>query len=120
MLVFYWMILVLDWLAALTWMMRVLICWRMLRQVPDLTRTIDACPLSQPLPALSDLVGVRWAQGAFGVVENMTKNLFALFRFRPELLCGLAMFTLFPLAACLLGRALWWPTGIMLIALLLT
>jgi hypothetical protein len=57
------------------------------------------------------------------VVENLTKNLFALFRFRPELLlagvCGLAMFTLFPLAACLLGRALWWPTGIMLIALLL-
>jgi cellulose synthase/poly-beta-1,6-N-acetylglucosamine synthase-like glycosyltransferase len=334
--VYYWMILVLDWLVALTWMIRVLLWWRMLRQVPDLTRTIDACPSSQPLPALSvivparneaagiaatlrsllaaervdlqilaindrstdqtgaimddlaeglagekgaagktlqilhvtelppgwlgkthamalaaqlatgewllftdgdvvfrpdalrraleyavtngadhmvllptvllrswgermmisflqalsvcglrlwqvsdrgardaigvgafnlirrpvyealggweglrmeiledlalgrrvksrgfaqrvalgrDLVGVRWAEGAFGVVENLTKNLFALFRFRPERLlagvCALFMFTLFPLAACLVGRALWWPTGIMLVALLL-
>jgi cellulose synthase/poly-beta-1,6-N-acetylglucosamine synthase-like glycosyltransferase len=70
-----------------------------------------------------DLVGVRWAQGAFGVVDNLTKNLFAVFHFRPELLlgfvCGLALFTLFPLAACLAGPALWWPTGLMLIALFL-
>jgi glycosyltransferase involved in cell wall biosynthesis len=70
-----------------------------------------------------DLVGVRWARGVFGVVENLTKNLFALFGFRPELLlgfvCGLAIFTLFPLAACLAGPALWWPTGLMLIALFL-
>jgi hypothetical protein len=70
-----------------------------------------------------DLVGVRWARGAFGVVENLTKNLFALFHFRPELLLGfvsgLAIFTLFPLAACLAGPTLWWPTGLMLIALFL-
>jgi glycosyltransferase involved in cell wall biosynthesis len=62
-----------------------------------------------------DMVNVRWAQGALGVVENLTKNLFALFRFRPELVlgfcCGLAVFTLFPLLACVMGRALWWPTA---------
>jgi hypothetical protein len=58
-----------------------------------------------------------------GVVDNLTKNLFALFHFRPELLlgfvCGLVMFTLFPLAACLAGPPLWWPTGLMLISLFL-
>jgi GT2 family glycosyltransferase len=70
-----------------------------------------------------DMVNVRWARGAFGVVDNLTKNLFALFHFRPELLlgfiCGLVMFTLFPLLACLAGQALWWPTATMLIALFL-
>jgi cellulose synthase/poly-beta-1,6-N-acetylglucosamine synthase-like glycosyltransferase len=48
-----------------------------------------------------DLVSVRWARGAFGVVDNLTKNLFALCRFRPERVLGLvaciALFTLFPL-----------------------
>ncbi len=48
-----------------------------------------------------DLVSVRWANGAFGVVDNLTKNLFALCEFRPEralgLVAGIALFTLFPL-----------------------
>ena len=70
-----------------------------------------------------DMVCVRWARGAFGVVDNLTKNLFALFRFRPELLlgfaCGLVGFTLFPLVTCVAGPAMWWPTGILLIALFL-
>jgi cellulose synthase/poly-beta-1,6-N-acetylglucosamine synthase-like glycosyltransferase len=70
-----------------------------------------------------DLVGVRWARGAFGVVDNLTKNLFALCHFRPELLlgfaCGLTLFTLFPLAACLAGPAMWWPAGTLLIAFFL-
>jgi glycosyltransferase involved in cell wall biosynthesis len=70
-----------------------------------------------------DMVNVRWARGALGVVDNLTKNLFALFRFRPEVVfavaCGISLFTLFPLLACLAGPALWWPTGLMLIALLL-
>jgi hypothetical protein len=64
---------------------------------------------------------VRWAQGAFGVVDNLTKNLFALCRFRPELVlgavCGLALFSLFPFAACLGGSALCWPAGLLLLAL---
>jgi glycosyltransferase involved in cell wall biosynthesis len=29
-----------------------------------------------------DLTRIRWAEGAYGIVTNMTKNLFALFRFR--------------------------------------
>jgi glycosyltransferase involved in cell wall biosynthesis len=70
-----------------------------------------------------DMVKVRWARGAFGVVDNLTKNVFALFRFRPELLlgvaCGLALFTLFPVLACLAGRAMWWSTATMLMALFL-
>lgn len=28
------------------------------------------------------LISLRWAEGAFGIIANMTKNLFALFRFR--------------------------------------
>ena len=53
-----------------------------------------------------DLVRVRWAQGAFGVVDNLTKNLFALFHFRPELVLALRarvgrVRTLFPIVACL-------------------
>ena len=88
-----------------------------------LGRRVKASGFAQRVALGLDLVSVRWARGAFGVVENLTKNLFALFHFRPEWLlafvCGLAMFTLFPLAACLAGQALWWPTGIMLIALFL-
>ncbi len=70
-----------------------------------------------------DMVNVRWARGAFGVVENLTKNLFALCRFRPERVlgfaCGLALFTLFPLLVCLAGPAMLWPTATMLVALFL-
>jgi glycosyltransferase involved in cell wall biosynthesis len=70
-----------------------------------------------------DLVRVRWARGAFGVVDNLTKNLFALCHFRPELLlglvCGLTVFTLFPLATCLAGPAMWWPAGVLLLAFFL-
>jgi glycosyltransferase involved in cell wall biosynthesis len=101
--------------------------WESLRMevVEDVAfgRRVKALGFAQRVALGLDLVSVRWARGAFGVVENLTKNLFALFRFRPELLlaavCGLALFTLFPLAACLVGRVLWWPTGIMLIALFL-
>jgi glycosyltransferase involved in cell wall biosynthesis len=84
---------------------------------------VKASGFAQRVALGLDLVQVRWARGAFGVVENLTKNLFALFRFRPELLlgfaCGLALFTIFPLAACAAGQAMWWPTGVLLIALFL-
>jgi cellulose synthase/poly-beta-1,6-N-acetylglucosamine synthase-like glycosyltransferase len=101
--------------------------WEALRMevLEDLAlgRRVKDGGFSQRVALGLDLVSVRWAQGAFGVVENLTKNLFALFRFSSGLLlafvCGVAMFTLFPLAACLAGRAPWWPTGIMLIALFL-
>jgi glycosyltransferase involved in cell wall biosynthesis len=101
--------------------------WEALRMevLEDLTlgRRVKAHGFAQRVAFGLDLVRVRWAEGAFGVVENLTKNLFALFRFQPRLVlagvCGLVVFTLFPLAACLAGRALWWPTGVMLIALCL-
>ena len=93
--------------------------WEALRMeiLEDLAlgRRVKARGFAQRLVLGLDLVSVRWARGALGVVENLTKNLFAVFHFRPELLlgcvCGLALFTLFPLAACLAGPALWWPTA---------
>ncbi len=101
--------------------------WEALRMeiLEDLAlgRRVKARGFAQRLVLGLDLVSVRWARGALGVVENLTKNLFAVFHFRPELLlgcvCGLALFTLFPLAACLAGPALWWPTALMLLALAL-
>jgi glycosyltransferase involved in cell wall biosynthesis len=99
--------------------------WEALRMevLEDLTlgRRIKQRGFSQRVALGVDMVNVRWARGAFGVVDNLTKNLFALFRFRPEVVfgvaCGILLFTLFPLLACLAGPALWWPTGLMLIAL---
>jgi len=32
------------------------------------------------------LIQVHWAPGAFGIIRNVTKNIFAVFRFRPSLL----------------------------------
>lgn len=53
-----------------------------------------------------DLVRVRWAPGVFGIVDGMTKNLFALFRFRPSLLLAACVwffvFGVGPFAALLL------------------
>jgi hypothetical protein len=101
--------------------------WESLRMevLEDLTlgRRIKQRGYAQRVALGIDMVNVRWARGAFGVVDNLTKNLFALFRFRPEVVfavaCGISLFTLFPLLACVAGPALWWPTGLMLIALLL-
>jgi cellulose synthase/poly-beta-1,6-N-acetylglucosamine synthase-like glycosyltransferase len=101
--------------------------WEALRMevIEDLAlgRRVKTSGFAQRAALGLDLVGVRWARGAFGVVDNLTKNLFALCHFRPErvlgLACGLALFTLFPLAACLAGYAMWWPAGILLIALFL-
>jgi glycosyltransferase involved in cell wall biosynthesis len=69
------------------------------------------------------LVRIRWAQGAWGVVENLTKNLFAAFRFRLHVMmagtAGLAILCLLPFAALglgLLGQRIWlWP-GILSLA----
>jgi glycosyltransferase involved in cell wall biosynthesis len=101
--------------------------WEALRMevLEDLTlgRRVKQKGYAQRVALGVDMVNVRWARGALGVVDNLTKNLFALFRFRPEVVfavaCGVSLFTLFPLLACLAGPALWGPTGIMLLALLL-
>ncbi len=101
--------------------------WEALRMevLEDLTlgRRVKDAGFAQRAALGLDLVRVRWARGALGVVENLTKNLFALFRFRPELLflfagC-LAVFTLLPILACLAGTAFLWPWLVLLLALLL-
>jgi glycosyltransferase involved in cell wall biosynthesis len=47
-----------------------------------------------------NLIRVHWASGALGIVRNLTKNIFAVFRFRPLLLLAacvaLALFCLGP------------------------
>jgi GT2 family glycosyltransferase len=101
--------------------------WEALRMevVEDLAlgRRVKAKGYAQRVAMGVDMVKVRWARGAFGVVDNLTKNLFALFHFRSDLVfafaCGLVLFTLFPLLTCLVGRAMWWPTATMLIAIFL-
>jgi glycosyltransferase involved in cell wall biosynthesis len=102
--------------------------WEALRMevLEDVTlgRRVKAGGFAQRAALGLDLVRVRWAEGASGVVDNLTKNLFALFHFRPALLLGsacggLGLFTLFPLVAWLAGRAVWWPTGVFLVALFL-
>jgi glycosyltransferase involved in cell wall biosynthesis len=63
------------------------------------------------------MVRIRWAHGAWGVVENLTKNLFSAFRFRLPFMmagtAGLAALCLLPfvaLAAGAAGRRAWlWP-----------
>src|SRR6185437_10949690 len=67
-----------------------------------------------------DLVRVRWVVGAAGVVRNITKNVFAAFRFRIWLtLCAvaaLALMCLGPIAA-LAGN--WWMRASGLLTLLM-
>lgn len=69
-----------------------------------------------------DLVRVRWVVGAAGMVRNITKNIFAAFRFRVGLTlaccAGLAIFCLGPFAA-LAGN--WWmraSTAVVVLALI--
>jgi hypothetical protein len=46
-----------------------------------------------------DLVRVHWAEGALGIVRNLTKNVFAVFRFKPlRLLAACVALSLFCLA----------------------
>ncbi|HZU09593.1 MAG TPA: glycosyltransferase [Pseudacidobacterium sp.] len=58
------------------------------------------------------LIRIHWAAGAFGIVRNLTKNIFAVFRFNPLTLLGaciaLAMFCFVPLIA-IWGR---WPARV--------
>ena len=73
-----------------------------------------------------DLVRIRWAHGAWGVVTNLTKNVFAAFRFRlPVMLVGTlgtAVLCLLPclgLALGLAGERAWlWPSLLSLTALM--
>ncbi|HEX3435924.1 MAG TPA: glycosyltransferase family 2 protein [Pseudacidobacterium sp.] len=50
-----------------------------------------------------DLIRIHWAAGAIGIVRNLTKNVFAIFRFKPWQLSGaglgLGLFCLVPVIA---------------------
>jgi glycosyltransferase involved in cell wall biosynthesis len=72
-----------------------------------------------------NLVRIRWAHGAWGVVTNLTKNVFAAFRFRIGLsiagAVAIAVMGLLPFAGLVLGagwdRAWLWPSLVSLVAL---
>jgi glycosyltransferase involved in cell wall biosynthesis len=72
-----------------------------------------------------DLVRIRWAHGAGGVVGNLTKNVFAAFRFRIGLMmagtAATAVLCLLPFAGLAMGvmwQRVWlWPSLVSLAAL---
>jgi hypothetical protein len=51
-----------------------------------LARNVKLAGLRQQVAVAPGMVAVHWAAGALGVVNVMTKNLFAVFSFRPLLL----------------------------------
>jgi glycosyltransferase involved in cell wall biosynthesis len=74
-----------------------------------------------------NLVRIRWAHGAWGVVDNLTKNVFAAFRFRIGLMVAgtvaTAVMCLLPFAGLVTGlgweRAWLWPSLVSLAAIAL-
>jgi hypothetical protein len=87
-----------------------------------LARRVKLAGLAQRFVYARDLVNVHWARGADGIVKVITKNMFAMFRFRVGLvLTGCAWLTLF----CVLPfAAVWWwafaaPAGLAIAAMFL-
>ena len=70
-----------------------------------------------------NLLRIRWAESAWGILENLTKNLFAVFRFREPLLLlacvGLAGLCLTPFLALAVPGAARWAGLVTLIGLLM-
>lgn len=72
-----------------------------------------------------DLVRIRWAHGACGIVTNLSKNVFSAFRFRIGLVAAataaLTVMCLLPFAGIVMGlvwdRAWLWPSLVSLAAL---
>ena len=62
-----------------------------------LARRIKLAGLRQRVAFAPGMVNLHWAHGAFGVINVMTKNLFAVFAFRP----------IFLLASCIWLTLLW-------------
>jgi len=57
----------------------------------DLGRRVKRAGLRQRAAAAPGMVSVHWAAGAMGIVHGMTKNIFAVFRFRPAMLMASAV-----------------------------
>jgi glycosyltransferase involved in cell wall biosynthesis len=53
-----------------------------------LGRRVKCAGLRQRIATAPGMVTVHWAAGLFGILNNMTKNIFAIFRFRVVLLLG--------------------------------
>jgi len=70
-----------------------------------------------------DLIRIRWAESARGMLENLTKNLFAAFRFRTVLVLGacigMALMALTPFVALAFSGADRWAGMVTLLLLLL-
>ena len=70
-----------------------------------------------------DLVRIRWAQSAWGILNNLTKNLYSTFRFRTWLLLaacvGMFVLCLSPFAALFFPGPAQWAGIVTLFALLL-
>ena len=60
----------------------------------NLGHRVKRAGLRQRVATAPGMVCVHWAAGVFGLVNGMTKNLFAIFRFRPALLLAAATLTI--------------------------
>jgi hypothetical protein len=56
----------------------------------ELGRRVKRAGMRQRVAVAPRMVSVHWAAGALGIITGMTKNLFAVFRFRPVLVLGAA------------------------------
>jgi hypothetical protein len=68
-----------------------------------LGETVKKAGLRQDVVFGPDLVSLRWAVGAAGVVANLEKNLFAFLQFRISLALAVCAFTLFLCVCPFLG-----------------
>lgn len=70
-----------------------------------------------------DLVRIRWAESAWGILNNLTKNLYSTFRFRSSLLLaacvGMLVMCLTPFVALFFPGPAQWAGIVTLVALLL-
>jgi cellulose synthase/poly-beta-1,6-N-acetylglucosamine synthase-like glycosyltransferase len=70
-----------------------------------------------------DLVRIRWAESAWGILENLTKNMYSTFRFRSAFLlaacAGMLILGLTPFAALFFPGTARWAGIVTLVALLL-
>lgn len=70
-----------------------------------------------------DLIRIRWAESAWGILDNLTKNMYSTFRFRSAFLlaacAGMLILGLTPFAALFFPGATQWAGLVTLTALLL-